>query len=119
MGIKSQEELKAKQADIEKALKSLTVKQVYENMGYKYNAELKTRKALKGNLCMANSGPNTNGSQFFINAGDTAWLDGKHTVFGKVTKGMEIVEKISMVPADPRSAKPNETVKIISIRSLK
>jgi peptidyl-prolyl cis-trans isomerase A (cyclophilin A) len=45
-------------------------------------------------LTMANSGPNTNGSQFFINLIDTAWLTGKHTVFGKAVKGIDVVDKI-------------------------
>ena len=53
-----------------------------------------------GKLAMANSGPNTNGSQFFITVTDTSWLTGKHTIFGEVTDGYDIVEKISNVPRD-------------------
>ncbi len=51
-----------------------------------------------GKLAMANAGPNTNGSQFFITVTDTSWLTGKHTIFGEVIEGYEVVEKISKVP---------------------
>ena len=51
-----------------------------------------------GLLAMANAGPNTNGSQFFVTVAPTEWLSGKHTIFGEVTEGYEVVEKISKVP---------------------
>ena len=87
----------------------------YENMGYKYDDKRPSHKPNRGVLAMANSGPNTNGSQFFINLADTPWLTGRHTVFGKVVKGMDIVEKIGEVGVGPGS-KPVTPVKIVSIR---
>ena len=73
--------------------------------GYQFEDEINEHKVERGALAMANAGPNTNGSQFFIVTTESApWLDGKHTVFGKVTSGQEIAERISMLPSDSRDA---------------
>ncbi len=67
--------------------------------GYKFPDEINGEPMVRGVVAMANSGPDTNGSQFFIiTAAQTPWLQGKHTVFAKVVKGMDIALKISGLP---------------------
>ncbi len=80
--------------------------------GYQFEDEINDHLVERGALAMANAGPNTNGSQFFIvTAGATPWLDGKHTVFGRVTNGMDVVDEISRADRDARD-KPREDVVI-------
>ena len=117
LNINSQEELDRRKEELEKILFSMTVKDVLENMGYVYTEKGSPYPPERGCLAMANSGPNTNGSQFFINLVDTDWLMGRHTVFGKVVKGQDIVDKIGSVKVGDGS-KPVEDVTIISIRKL-
>ncbi len=76
--------------------------------GYTFEDEQNEHGVARGALAMANSGPNTNGSQFFIvTAGACPWLDGKHTVFGRETSGMDVVDRISQLPRDG-SDRPRE-----------
>lgn len=83
--------------------------------GYRFQDEDSPTKLVKGSLAMANSGPNTNGSQFFIvTADEVPWLDGKHTNFGEVIGGMEVVEKIEKTATGPNDA-PNQPVIIQSV----
>jgi len=80
--------------------------------GYQFEDEFNEHKVERGALAMANSGPNTNGSQFFIVTTESApWLDGKHTVFGKVTSGQDVAERISMVDRD-HNDRPREPITI-------
>ncbi|MEX0674976.1 MAG: peptidylprolyl isomerase [Gaiellaceae bacterium] len=76
--------------------------------GYQFEDEFNGHPVSRGALAMANAGPNTNGSQFFVVTADACpWLDGKHTVFGRVTAGMDVVDRISELPRDGRD-KPLE-----------
>jgi peptidyl-prolyl cis-trans isomerase B (cyclophilin B) len=80
--------------------------------GYTFEDEFNDHKVERGALAMANAGPNTNGSQFFIVTTEAApWLDGKHTVFGRVAEGMDVVDEISKVPTGPND-KPHQDVTI-------
>ena len=85
--------------------------------GYQFADETKGsphRFDKPGKLAMANAGPNTNGSQFFITVAPTEWLTGKHTIFGEVVEGYDVVQKISKVPRN-RQDRPNKDVVVKSV----
>jgi cyclophilin family peptidyl-prolyl cis-trans isomerase len=83
--------------------------------GYQFEDEFNDNKVVRGALAMANAGPNTNGSQFFIVTAESCpWLDGKHTVFGRVSSGMDIVDAIEQVETGPGD-RPTDDVLIESV----
>lgn len=85
--------------------------------GYKFEDEFGKDRTFNqpGKLAMANSGPNTNGSQFFITTAATSWLNHKHTIFGEVVEGMDVVDKISNLPRD-RSDRPLKPAVMKSVK---
>ncbi|MDX1490399.1 MAG: peptidylprolyl isomerase [Pseudohongiellaceae bacterium] len=118
MGILSASALENRQFEVIETLRSLSLQQVYENMGYRYNSLLATRPALRASVGMASSEPNANGTQFFILNDDAPWLRGRVTIVGRVVEGMDIVDRInqlSRVGDAEREANLNNATMIFDI----
>ena len=106
------------QDQVPDSIRDLTLQQYYESQGYEYSTEFDSLPLVRGAIAMANSGPGTNGSQFFIVVADEVpHLNGKHTVFGNVTAGMDVVDAIVSVERDERD-NPLEPVVIQSVEIL-
>lgn len=117
MGINTQQDLANKIADVDTRLRDMSVKDFYELLGYRYNQRTQSRAPLRGMIAMANSGPNTNGSQFFILLADAPWLTGKYTVFGKIRAGLDVLDTIGRIPVNAEN-QPTEAITILLIRKI-
>ncbi len=117
MNIASELELQKKQYEVLEILENLSVKEVYENQGFRFTTDHPTRAISRGIVALANQGPDSNEAAFFITLGDSPWLTGKHTVIGKVIEGMEVVDAIGEQPIDPLRSPQLSTV-IYSIRRV-
>ena len=117
LGIESAGELDAAEDDIVSNLRGLTVMRLYEYEGYEYQNQYQTRGISRGVVALANDGPNRNGPEFFIALRNADWLNGRHTVIGKVVEGMEIADQIGSIAIDPLTFNPQSSV-IYSIRRI-
>lgn len=86
--------------------------------GYRFNDEPVTRKYVRGTLAMANAGPNTNGSQFFIVHKDYP-LPPNYTIFGQVSDGLDVLDKIATTPTGPGKGGPDTPKTTVTINSIK
>lgn len=116
MGIFSEDTLARRLSEVDERLRSMSMQDFYQMQGWSYTRAV-TRPPQRGVIAMANAGPNSAGSQFFITLADAPWLSGKVTVFGKVRAGMDVVETIGRLPTDS-AERPLEPVIILGIRRL-
>ncbi len=117
--LRQQDPAAARQA-LQQELASFTLREFYDHLGYNYDDSLPaSTRPKRSYLAMANTGPDTNGSQFFILVGDAPHLTGKHTVFGRVVTGMAVVDAIAAGAVDPQRFRPREPVTIRSIRPVR
>lgn len=120
LNISNRQEWQQKQDEVKalyNKIQNWSVKKLFQAAGYRYTSGLPSLKAEKFRVAMANAGPDSNGSQFFINVADTPWLNGKHTVFATVIKGTNTAVAISKVKKDNRN-KPVTPLKIKKIELL-
>jgi cyclophilin family peptidyl-prolyl cis-trans isomerase len=121
MGISSPEAVEARQFEIHDALRAMTLREAYENLGYRYNDRLESRAPLRGSVAMASDGPGANAAEFFITLVDAPWLAGRATVIGRVVEGMEVVDRIdqaAVLRGDTTSATPTTATMIFDLRQV-
>ena len=121
LDIRSPEQVEARQYELHKLLGEMNLRQVYENQGYQFNNRLPARVPVRGSVAMANSGPNTNQSEFFITLVDAPWLAGKTKIIGEVVEGMEIVDRIdqsAVLRGESTTPTPTTATMIFDVRQI-
>jgi cyclophilin family peptidyl-prolyl cis-trans isomerase len=117
LGIRSTAQLETRISEVDKKLRALTVQQLYELRGYRYRDDLMSRAPVRGVIAMASTKPDENGSQFFITLTDADWLLGRHTVFGKIRAGTEVLDAIGRSRVDGEN-RPQPEITILSVKKL-
>lgn len=121
LGISTAEQLETRQFEVHKLLGEMNLRQAFENQGYQFSTRLPALAPVRGSVAMANSGPNTNQSEFFITLVDSPWLAGKTTVIGEVVEGMEIVDRIdqsAVLRGESTTPTPTTATMIFDIRQV-
>jgi cyclophilin family peptidyl-prolyl cis-trans isomerase len=118
MKIADAETLRARAGQVRDRLKTLTVKELYEIEGYRYNQRVRSRPPVPGTLGMANHGPGTTGSQFFITLSDADWLTGRYNFFGRIRAGDNVLQTIARTRVDENN-RPVEAITIFSVTRIK
>jgi cyclophilin family peptidyl-prolyl cis-trans isomerase len=98
MNVGSNTQVTQRQFEIDERLRSMSVQDVYENLGYRYTDRFTTRPIGRGTVALASSGPDSNGPEFFIAVSQAEWLNGRYTVIGRVVEGMDVVDRINQMP---------------------
>ncbi len=101
LNVETETKMLERQYEILEILQGLTVKEAYENQGYRYQEDLPTRGITRGIVALANAGPDENGPEFFIALQDSPWLNGKHTVIGRIVEGIETADTIATNEVEP------------------
>jgi cyclophilin family peptidyl-prolyl cis-trans isomerase len=121
LDIRSPEQVEARQFELHKLLSEMSLRQAYEDQGYQFNTRLPPRVPVRGSVAMANSGPNTNQSEFFITLVDSPWLAGTTTIIGEVIEGMEFVDRIdqaAVLRGESTTPTPTTATMIFDIRQI-
>ena len=121
LDIRSAEQVEARQFELHKLLSEMSLRQAYENQGYQFNNRLPARVPVRGSVAMANSGPNTNQSEFFITLVDSPWLAGTTTIIGEVVEGLEIVDRIdqsAVLRGQSTTPTPTTATMIFDVRQI-